>query len=361
MIILVVNTGSSSLRFQLIQKNGWKIVKQGYIDRIKNHEQALKNVLVRLPIKNVCAIGHRIVHGGNIFTKTTKITPAVLKKIEKLTPLAPLHNPPGLAGIRAAQKFLPHIPNYAVFDTAFHQTMPEKAYAYALPRNLIKKYDIRRYGFHGTSHKYVSHEAIRLLNKKNSRIVTCHLGNGSSITAILNGYSVDTSMGFTPLEGIPMGTRSGDIDPAIIPFLQKHEKMSAKKIDTMLNYESGLLGLCGKWDMRDIWARAKKGDRSCLTALGLYCYKIAKYIGSYAAVLNGLDAVVFTGAIGENAWYVRNDVCSYLAHLGILINQEKNRKNDVEINTPKSAIKVFVIPTNEGEEIAKEVFLLYNT
>lgn len=381
MLILVINAGSSSMKFQLMDsgKNFTTLVK-GIVDRLGQKEQiysdnkghketskiesysdALDYILkhfikhnVIKSFKDIKAVGHRVVHGGEAYKKPTVITPKVLKTITELSSLAPLHNPPNIEGIKACKKVLPTIPQIAVFDTSFHQTMPEKAFLYALPLELYKKHNIRRYGFHGTSHTYVLQQALKLLNKKNAKVITCHLGNGCSVTATLNGKSVDTSMGFTPLEGLMMGTRCGDIDPALPLALIKTLKTTPEKVDQLLNRESGLKGISGKYsDMRDIWATCKKDPKSKL-AMEIYCYRIAKYIGSYAAALNGVDAIAFTAGIGENAWYIRKMVCDYLTFLGLTLDKKKNLLNKPLITTPKSKVKVLVIPTNEEKEIAQE-------
>ncbi|MCC7197528.1 acetate kinase [Candidatus Peregrinibacteria bacterium] len=381
MLILVINAGSSSMKFQLMDsgKNFTTLVK-GIVDRLGQEEQIysdnkghkettkiesysealdyiLKHFIKHNVIKSfqdIKAVGHRVVHGGEAYKKPTVITPKVLKTITELSSLAPLHNPPNIEGIKACKKVLPTIPQVAVFDTSFHQTMPEKAFLYALPLELYKKHNIRRYGFHGTSHTYVLQQALKILNKKNAKVITCHLGNGCSVTATRNGKSVDTSMGFTPLEGLMMGTRCGDLDPALPLALIKTLKTTPEKIDQLLNRESGLKGISGKYsDMRDIWATCKKDSKSKL-AMEIYCYRIAKYIGAYAAALNGVDAIAFTAGIGENAWYVRKMVCDYLTFLGLALDKKKNLLNKPLITTPKSKVKVLVIPTNEEKEIAQE-------
>lgn len=367
MIILVINAGSSSLKYELFKNDGdIKSVYEGIIERIglkgsvKNHEQALKSALEDLILKKIIknlneidAVGHRVVHGGEKYKNSTKITPSVIDEIKRLCKLAPLHNPPNLAGIKAVGKHLKNITQVAVFDTAFHQNLDEKAYIYALPYNYYKKYGIRRYGFHGTSHLYVSKQVNKLLKKKNSKIITCHIGNGVSVTAVEDGKSIDTSMGFTPLEGLPMGTRCGDIDPAIVYKLMEKLKLDTKQIDNILNRKSGLKGLTGiSSDMRDIWGAAKKNNKKAKFAISLLCYKIAKYIGAYSSSLRGLDAIAFTAGMGENAWYLREEICSYLPHLGVHLDNKKNRNNEIQIQNKKSSVKVFVIPTDEEKEIA---------
>ncbi|HLG25723.1 MAG TPA: acetate kinase [Candidatus Gracilibacteria bacterium] len=369
MKILVLNAGSSSLKYELF-KDGTHLssLTEGIIDRIglkgstANHADALKIALAELIRKKklqnldeIAAVGHRVVHGGEKYRNAALITKPVLAEIKKLSKLAPLHNPPNIAGIEACRKLLPKAPNVAVFDTAFHQTLQEKAYLYALPYSLYKKYSIRRYGFHGTSHSYVSKETIRLLRNKRSKIITCHLGNGSSIAAIYDGKSIDTSMGYTPLEGLPMGTRSGDLDPAIVFKLQEMLKLSTTQIDSLLNKSSGLLGFSGiSSDMRDLWEKAKKGNKRARETISFLAYRIAKYIGAYSAALNGLDAITFTAGMGEKAWYLRKEVCDYLSYLGVRLDAAKNKKNALEISGKNSKVRVFVVPTDEEKEIAAE-------
>ncbi len=385
MKILVINSGSSSLKFQLVKiDTKFQLLAKGIIDgiklksckfsfksekknigtkvKIKNHEEALKLTLETLinseTIKNykeIKAVGHRVVHGGEKYTNPTKIDKSVIKEIKKLSKLAPLHNPANLDGITACKKLLGKTPQVAVFDTAFHQTMPEKAYYYPLPEKFYKKDQIRRYGFHGTSHKYVVVEARKLFKKKKPKIISCHLGNGASITATLNGESIDTSMGFTPLEGIPMGTRSGSIDPAIALYLQRKKKLTPEKIDEILNKKSGLKALSQvSSDMRIIYEASLKNNIKAIRAMDIYCYQIAKFIGAYTAALNGLDALIFTGGIGENAFYIRKSVCEYLGYLEVKVSKKENENNELIISTPKSKVKVFAVPTNEEKAIAME-------
>ena len=379
--VLVINCGSSSLKFELFQSGKeLKSLAEGLIDRIgkpdcrftfkggkkhlgigvkvKNHTEAISLALKTLNEK-IDIVGHRVVHGGSKYTSAVKIDASVLKTIRLFCPLAPLHNPINLKGIEVCKKLLPRAKHVAVFDTAFHQTMEEKAYLYAIPQELNKKYGIRRYGFHGTSHKYVTNETLKLLkgrtDKNGARIITVHLGNGSSITASLNGKVVDTSLGFTPLEGIPMGTRSGNIDPTIPLKLQEIKKWNYKKVGEFLNNECGLLGLSGiSSDMREIYAASLKKDPDAILAIEHLSYQIAKYIGAYAASLNGLDAIVFTAGMGEKAFYIREKVCSYLEHLGVSLDKTKNAKNELTISDKKSRVKVFVIPTDEEYQIAQE-------
>lgn len=380
MKILVINCGSSSLKFKLFEEE--KLLAQGHIDGInqnhcqfffntnleqnvqklfiKNHKDALKISLKTLlksgrisSYKEISAVGHRIVHGGEKFVKSTKIDSGVIKEIKKLSSLAPLHNPVNLEGVLACQKLIKRTPQIAVFDTAFHQTMPEKAFIYGIPYDFYEKENIRRYGFHGTSHKFVIEKAIKILKKKNLKIISCHLGNGSSITASLNGKSIDTSMGFTPLEGIIMGTRSGNIDPAIIFHLEK--KYSKESVEEILLKKSGILGLSKiSSDMRKIYEKSLQKDKLANLTLEILSYQIAKYCGAYAAGLNGLDSLIFTGGIGENAFYIREKVCKYLEFLGAKLDKTKNTKNEELISNPKSKIKIFVIKTDEELQIARE-------
>ena len=352
-----------------------------YIERVKNHTRTLKKVFKKLrkkglELEHIKSVGHRVVHGGEKYTKSTRITEKVIKALEGLAPLAPLHNPANISGIRAAQKLLPHAKHYAVFDTAFYSTLPEKAYLYALPYNLYREHGIRRYGFHGTSHEYVIEQALQHTgparvrkSKTPHRIISCHLGNGASITASIDGKAIDTSMGFTPLEGIPMGTRSGDIDPAIVFFLEKHlhGKFSLKKLEKVqhiLEKESGLKGISelshDMRDLRDAYFKTKgKKHKQAARALDLYCYRIAKYIGAYTASMGGVDTIIFTATVGEKADYIRKWVCKYLDYLGLKLDTAKNRrtvspKKLTEIQDKKSKVKILVIPTNEALQIARQ-------
>ncbi|MBI5753640.1 acetate kinase [Candidatus Peregrinibacteria bacterium] len=363
MKILVINSGSSSIKSTLFSITGKSPIPlaKGLIDgiglksckfnsktcHIKHHEQGVKLILENLlktkkiaSFNEIAAVGHRVVHGAEKYTKSTIINNKILQEITKLSSLAPLHNPANLASIHACQKLLPKTKQIAVFDTAFHQTMPEKAYLYAIPEIFYKKYQIRRYGFHGTSHKYVTNEALKILKKsspslKSPKIISCHLGNGSSITASISGKCIDTSMGFTPMEGLPMGTRSGSIDPGIILHLANKLKITPQKIDEILNHKSGLLALSQvSSDMRDIHQACQKNNKKALVAIEILAYQIAKTCGAFAAALQGIDALVFTGGIGEHAFYVRDKVLAYLKFLHL--------KN------------VFVIPTNEEKQIAME-------
>ncbi len=391
MKILVLNSGSSSLKFQLFEiKEKEHVLIKGIVDgiklddsfikyeinnnikkikkKIKNHKIALKDVLdiilanrIISSLSEIKAIGHRAVHGGEEFKKTVLINDKVMKKIEELSELAPLHNPANLTGMRVCKELLPNVKQVAVFDTEFHSNMPEKAFVYGIPYKYYKKYGIRRYGFHGTSHKYVSKKAAEILKKdyKKLRIITCHLGNGSSIAAVQNGKSIDTSMGFTPLEGVVMGTRCGDIDPAIIFFLMKKEKLSVKEVDNLLNKKSGLLGISGiSPDVRVLWDKEKKGNKRANLTLNVLAYRITKYIGSYISVLNGLDAIVFTAGIGENAYYLRERILRNFEYIGLKVDKTRNKNNELIISSDNSKIKVLVIPTNEELQIARETFEL---
>lgn len=380
MKILVLNSGSSSLRFKFFESNGWKRLYKGHLDGIglkkcpaKNHHEALKIALSELKKagllkhpKEIEAVGHRVVHGGEKYHNPTLVTPRVFKDLKKLSDLAPLHNPPNLEGIKACQKLLKKAKNIAIFDTAFHGTLPEHAYLYGLPYSLYRKHGIRKYGFHGTSHNYVANETIKYLKKHkkpHAKIITCHIGNGVSLAAVKNGKSLDTTMGFTPLEGVMMGTRTGDFDSAIIFYLAEHLKMPLEKIDNLVNHESGLKGLSGvSSDMRPLWAILQKPKsrryKKVKRAYDAYCYRLAKSIASLTVPLNGLDALVFTAGIGESAFYLRRDVCKQLEHLGIKLDPKKN-KATIEgatgpIQKTRTKVQVLVIPTNEELKIAKE-------
>ena len=395
MQVLVLNSGSSSLKFQLFKMPEQTIICSGIIERIGqnnsifqfkaentsiketssilNHKEGLQRLSKQLLDKetgvlnspeDITIVGHRVVHGGRHFSKTTVVTDAVKNKIKELSTLAPLHNPPNLEGIEVAEEIFPSATQVAVFDTAFHQSIPEYAYKYAIPNKYCDEYGIRVYGFHGTSHKYVSQEAIKYLGKSNSKIITIHLGNGCSIAAVKDGKSIDTSLGFSPISGLIMGTRSGDIDATIVFHLASKHHMALEDINVMLQKKSGMKGLTGYSDLRDIEDNAAKGDKNCQLALEMNAYRIKKFIGSYAAVLNGLDAIVFTAGIGENSDVVRSMVCEDLEFLGINIDKEKNNvraKELTEINTEDSKTKILIIPTNEELEISKQaVELLQN-
>lgn len=391
MNILVLNCGSSSLKYQLINMTDESVLASGLCERIgiegsrlkhcpknkedfilektmKDHTDAVQMVLDALidekhgvikSMDEINAVGHRVVHGGEYFSDSVIITDEVIKVIEDCIELAPLHNPPNLIGIRACEKLMPGIVQVGVFDTAFHQTMPEKAYLYALPYELYEKYKIRKYGFHGTSHKYVSYRAAEILGKdiKDLKIITCHLGNGGSVCAVDGGKSVDTSMGFTPLEGLIMGTRCGDIDPAVISYLVHKENISNKELDNIMNKESGVLGISGvSSDFRDIENAAAKGNKRAQLALDAFYYKVAKYIGQYAAALNGVDAIVFTAGLGENSAACREIICSYLNYLGVEIDKEKNncRGKEIDFSASNSKVHTLIVPTNEELMIAKD-------
>ena len=396
MNILVINCGSSSLKFQLIDSETEKCIAKGLCERIgiegsqitytpdggekeqtvtpmPDHTEAIRLVLEALTnektgvvksLDEIGAVGHRIVHGGEKFAASTIITDEVMKAIEECNDLAPLHNPANLIGINACKKLMPTTPMVAVFDTAFHQTMPEEAYMYGLPYEYYEKYKIRRYGFHGTSHSYVSKKAAEVLGKKyeDLKIIVCHLGNGASVSAVKNGKCVDTSMGLTPLEGLIMGTRSGDIDPAIMEFIAKKENLDIAGMMNVLNKKSGLLGLSGglSSDFRDLNDAAQSGNEDAANAIDVLCYGIAKFVGGYVAAMNGVDAIVFTAGIGENAIPVREKVVSYLGYLGVTLDKEANgvRGEEIVISTPDSKVKVAVIPTNEELAICRETVAL---
>lgn len=397
MKVLVVNCGSSSIKYQLFEMNDESVLAKGLVERIglegsvltheptgkakvvinsniSNHTIGIGLVLEALvdanhgvisSMKEIDAIGHRGVHGGEKFSDSVLVTPEVIKAIEECIEMAPLHNPPNISGIDACTELMPGVPQVAVFDTAFHQTMPKKAYMYALPYEAYEKYGIRRYGFHGTSHKYVSQRVADLMGKdyKDLKIITCHLGNGSSVAAIKNGECIDTSMGFTPLEGLVMGTRCGNIDPAIIPFLMKKETMSMEQIDTYINKKSGVLGISGvSSDFRDIEKAAAAGNERAQLALDMFTYEVVKFIGSYAAAMNGVDAIIFTAGVGENAIDMREHITAGVEYLGTKIDKEKNnvRGKEREISVDGAKVKVFVIPTNEELVIARDTKKICN-
>ena len=400
MKILVINAGSSSIKYQLFEMPAKKVLTGGLVERIgeasshinhtrfangetqkisrdltlKNHSEGLQAVADLLMDDDIGVIhdaaeieivGHRVVHGGEQFSDTVVITPAVKATIEALSPLAPLHNPPNLQGITVAETVFPQATQVAVFDTAFHQTMPPHAYRYAIPNKLYAEHHIRAYGFHGTSHLYVSRQAAKMLGKSPDEVnlITAHLGNGASITAVEKGRSVETSMGFSPLPGLIMGSRSGDLDPAVVYYLGTKLGMSFDAIDRMLNKESGLIGITGSNDLRDIEAKQDTGDVNAALALKMYTHRIKKYVGSYLAVLGKVDALVFTAGVGENSDFVRLHVCEGLENLGIKIDAEKNvgrKKEAVAIHQDGSPVKVLVIPTNEELEIAQQSFEVVN-
>lgn len=398
MKVLVVNCGSSSVKYQLIDMENEAVLAKGLVERIgisgsiltqkvngnkyvveqpmKDHKVAIKLVLDALIDKEhgviksmdeISAVGHRVVHGGEKYSKSVLVDDEVVKYIEECFKLAPLHNPPNMVGINACRELMPNTPMVVAFDNAFHQTMPDYAYMYPLPYELYEKHGVRKYGFHGTSHKFVSKAAADFLGKdvNSLKTVVCHLGNGASITAVLNGKSVDTSMGFTPLAGLAMGTRSGDIDPAIVTFLIKDLKMSAEEVDNLLNKKSGIFGLSGiSSDMRDI----KKGvfvdnNPKAKLAFNIFHYRIKQYIGAYAAAMNGLDCVVFTGGIGENSPENRHAACENMDYLGIKMDENKNKEAigiDMDISAGDSRVKVLVIPTNEELMIARDTKEIVN-
>lgn len=396
MKILVINSGSSSLKFQLYEMTTEKLLIKGRIERIGSetaiitverdgqedvrftqeilhHSEAVRSMLKFLThtdlgvldnILEIKAVGHRIVHGGEWFRSATLINADVQQKIRHLYDLAPLHNPAHMVGIQAVLEHLPHVPQVAVFDTAFHQSIPQKAYLYPIPLSLYKKYGVRRYGFHGTSHEFVSRRAAQLLGKpmEQLKIVTCHLGNGASCTAVSGGQSIDTSMGMTPLEGLMMGTRSGDIDSAIIPYILSKEDLTINEVNSMLNKHSGLLGISGiSGDVREVQQAASEGDARALLALDMYEYRIRKYIGAYSAAMNGIDALVFTGGVGENSTFLRYKICEQLTYLGLHLDSEKNNEpSHIErlISTESSSVNILVIPTNEELLIAQKTFSL---
>lgn len=392
MKILVINCGSSSLKFQLIDAVSEEVIAKGLCERIgiegsqivytpvggeksktlKNmpsHVEAIQFVLDALTceetgvikdLNEIGAVGHRIVHGGEKFAKATIITDEVMEAIKECSELAPLHNPANLIGITACQKLMPNTPMVAVFDTAFHQTMPEEAYMYAIPYEYYEKYKIRRYGFHGTSHGYVSKRAAQVLDRpyEEMKIIVCHLGNGASISAVKNGVSIDTSMGLTPLEGLIMGTRSGDIDPSIMEFIAHKEEKTVDEVMDVLNKKSGVLGLSGGFssDFRDLEDAYFEGHEESVRTLNAFCYRVVKYIGAYMAAMNGVDAICFTAGVGENSPLLRDIICKRLSFLGISIAEEENNKRgeDVVISDKNSKVQVLVIPTNEELAIARE-------
>ncbi|SCG83491.1 acetate kinase [Proteiniborus sp. DW1] len=395
MNILVINCGSSSLKYQLIDMSNEFVLAKGLAERIgiegsrikhkptgkedvviekpmDNHKVALEIVLDAIVDPNhgviksmdeIVAVGHRVVHGGEKFAESVVIDDDVMKAIEECVELAPLHNPPNIIGIEACRELMPNTPMVAVFDTAFHQTMESDNYIYPIPYEFYEKYKIRRYGFHGTSHKYVANRAAELLGKdiKDLNIVTCHLGNGSSICAVQGGKSMDTSMGFTPLEGLAMGTRSGDIDPAIIPFIMDKENMTFEQVNDMLNKKSGVLGISGlSSDFRDLEIATEEGNERAKLALDVFVNRVKKYVGAYVATMCSIDALVFTAGIGENSGYIREKVCEGLECLGIKIDPELNnvRGKEAQLNRDLTSTAIFVIPTNEELMIARDTKML---
>ena len=392
MIILVLNAGSSSIKYQLFDVDAKTVLAKGLVDKIGmadsyllnkridgdevklegeilDHQAGIEYALGVLiseqhgsvkELEAIDSVGHRVVHGGESFHSSALINDQVIEKIEACVSLAPLHNPPNLMGIYAINELLPDTPQVAVFDTAFHQTMPKSAYMYAIPYSLYKKYSLRRYGFHGTSHHYVSRRACELIDEDyhQQKIITCHLGNGASITAINRGKSVDTSMGLTPVEGMIMGTRSGDLDLGVLTYIIDKEELGVKEANTLINKHSGILGISGvSSDMREVEKAAEDGNNRARLALEMYDYRIIKYIGSYVAAMSGVDMIVFTGGIGENADRVRESVCKKFGYLGLEFDSEKNhglRSEEAVISKPDSKVKVLVVPTNEELVIAQE-------
>ena len=394
MNILVVNCGSSSLKYQLIDSETEQVLAKGLCERIgidgrltyqpaggekeiteaamPTHNEAIQMVLDALvndktgvikSLDEIGAVGHRIVHGGEKFTSSVVIDDEVIAAIEECNDLAPLHNPANLIGVRTCQKLMPGVPMVAVFDTAFHQTMPAKAYTYGLPYEYYEKYKVRRYGFHGTSHDFVSHKLAELIGKPydEAKMIVCHLGNGASVSAIKDGKCQDTSMGLTPLEGLVMGTRSGDIDPSIMEFIANKEGLDIAGVMNVLNKKSGVFGISElSSDFRDLEEGAEAGNEKAQLAMEVFAYKVAKYVGSYVAALNGVDAIAFTAGIGENAPLIRKMVLGYLGYLGIELDEEENNKrgDDMTISTPDSKVTVMVIPTNEELAIARQTVAL---
>lgn len=390
MKILVINCGSSSLKYQLIDMQNEEALAIGLVERIgiegsiltqkangekyvietpmKDHQVAIELVLDALKdekhgviksMDEISAVGHRVVHGGEKYAHSVVVTDEVMKNLEECAKLAPLHNPANIIGINACKALMPSTPMVVVFDTAFHQTMPESAYIYALPYEAYTEHSVRRYGMHGTSHKYVSDKVAEVMGKniEDLKIITCHLGNGASLTAVKNGKSIDTSMGFTPLEGLVMGTRCGDIDPAIVPYLMKEMNISAAEVDTLMNKKSGVLGISGvSSDFRDIEGAAKAGNHRAALALDVFHYRVKQYIGAYSAAMNGVDVIVFTAGLGENSIASRAEICKDMEYLGVKLDEERNnvRGKIAEISAADSKVKVFVIPTNEELMIARD-------
>lgn len=390
MKILVLNSGSSSLKYQLIDMDTEEVLAKGNFERIgqynsflthkvgdikrkfekpvSNHEKAIRFVLNKLlssqygvikSVDEIDAVGHRIVHGGEKFTKPAIVDDEVMNGLEECIELAPLHNPAAILGIEACKKVMPGKKNVVVFDTAFHQTMPEETYLYPIPYKYYEKYKIRRYGFHGTSHQYVSGRVAEIMGEdiKNLKIVNCHLGQGASICAIKNGVSVDTSMGFTPLGGIPMGTRSGDLDPSVVTYIAKYRNHNADEMDEILNKKSGVYGISEvSVDFRDIEAEALDGDKNAKMALENFAYNVAQYVAKYAVSMGGIDVLTFTAGVGEKGPLSRRQICDYLKFFGVQLDYEKNetRNEEIEISAPDSKVRIFVVPTNEELMIARE-------
>ncbi len=389
MKILVLNCGSSSVKFQVLEMKGEQAIARGIVERIgeplarvtykagsdirtetevADHDAAISLIFEHLlhpehgvvrSMDEIDGIGHRVVHGAERFSESAMISAEMIEAVRDCIQFAPLHNPPNLTGIEAATRLSPEIPQVGVFDTAFHSRMPRPAYLYALPYSLYENLGIRRYGFHGTSHRYVTRQAARILGRtvEDLRVITCHLGNGASVAAVDRGTSVDTSMGFTPLEGLVMGTRCGDLDPAILPYLMKHEGLSPAEVDSMLNKKSGLLGITGDSnDMREIEERAAAGSERHELALDIFCRRVKKYVGAYAAVLGGVEAIVFTGGIGENSPEVRRRVAERLEYMGVVLDESRNQAGELQISSavPPQGVAVMVIPTNEELAIARD-------
>ena len=396
MLVFVLNAGSSSLKYQLINAKTAELKASGLVERIgidgilkhevgenkkltfelpiPTHKEAIELVLRILTndetkvidsIKEIQAIGHRIVHGGEFFKESTIVTPDVIEKIEQLIPLAPLHNPANIMGIKICQELMPKIPNVAVFDTAFHQTMPKENFLYAVPYADYTEHHLRKYGFHGTSHYYVSNEMVKILNKNDSKIIVCHLGNGSSVCAVRDGKSISTSMGLTPLEGLIMGTRAGDIDAGVIPYLMEKKNLTSNQILDYLNKKSGILGVSGiSSDLREVIKASKDGDIRSKITIEMLCNRIKKYLCSYAGLMGGVDAICFTAGIGENSDLIREKVCNGLEFMGIELDNDKNKireKGNREISKKSSRTKIYVIPTNEELVIAKDTYTLTKT
>lgn len=388
--ILVINCGSSSLKFQLynVENDNYDVISKGIAERIgqqnsllkiqygespkqeyltpmPTHAEAIRAVFHHLlngalnSMEELTAVGHRIVQGGDIFKESALVTDKVIEQIAGLSDLAPLHNPAHVLGLKAVKEVLPDVPQVVVFDTSFHQTMPPEAFLYALPEEQYTRNKIRRYGFHGTSHKYVAEECAKLIGKQ-GKIITCHLGNGASVSAVNEGKCLDTSMGFTPLAGVIMGTRCGDIDPYIPVYIMKKDGLNVDQINDLMNKQSGMLGLCGYSDNRDVENGYLAGDEKCILATRAYAYTLIKYIGAYIAVMGGVDAIVFTAGVGENGSIFRKLVMEHLAYLGIEVDNENNNKHGetIMVSTPQSKVKVFVIPTNEELMIAKDTVRL---
>jgi acetate kinase len=400
MVILTLNCGSSSAKYQVYDWKNKDILAVGVVERIgleystiehkangkeeyhaefssPTHKEAIELIIRMLlddeygvisDLKEIGAVGHRVLHGGEVFKKSELVTDEVIEQLKKVIPLGPLHMPANIMGIEAARKAMPDVPQAIILDTAWHQTMPEEAFMYAVPYEWYTKYNVRRYGFHGTSHLYCAKRAAVLLGKENkdTNVIICHIGNGASVCAVKNGICIDTSMGLTPLEGLVMGSRSGDIDPAIIPYMMENTGMSAKEMDTALNKKSGLIGLCGKSDRRDVLKASQEGDKKAQLAIDMECRRIAKYIGGYATLLGGkVDAIVFTAGVGEMARHVRKGACKGLEIIGAHLDLHKNdvcfsRNGEFEINTDDSPVKILVIPTDEELVMTEDAFALMN-